>query len=291
MGASYAGKAPPGGPLPACAGVGLRSVHLRQVLAEQPAIPWFEIHSENVFAEGGFPVASLARIRESYPVSLHGIGLSLGSADPLNEAHLARLGAAVERFVPALVSEHLSWSSIGGRYLNDLLPLPYTEEALSHMVSRVGIVQDRLRRRILIENPSAYLVCEDADYSEWDFLVALARRSGCGVLLDVNNLYVNSVNQGFDPRTYMAAIPGTLVEEIHLAGFSVQNVDGHEILIDTHNQRVWPAVWELYRETMAMLGPRPTLIEWDADIPPLAVLMAEAAQADRIMEAICDNAC
>lgn len=264
-------------------GVGLRGAHVRQVLAERPPISWFEVHSENVFSAGGFPIESLMRVRETYPVSLHGVGLSLGSTDPLNVEHIASLCQAIDRFAPVLVSEHLCWTSIDGRYMHDLLPLPYTSEALAHVVSRIEEVQDRLRRRILIENVCAYLEYEVSDYLEWDFLAAVAQKSGCGILLDINNLYVNSVNQGFDPADYIAAIPAKLIEEIHLAGFSVQKVEDREILIDTHNQRVWSPVWELYERTVAWCGPVPTLIEWDADLPSLAVLMDEAQKADAIM--------
>lgn len=278
--------ATPGRPetLAARAGVGLRAPHMSEVACTRPAVAWFEIHSENAFAPGGFSVDTLARVRADYAMSFHGVSLSLGSADPLNEAHLTRLTDVVERFAPVLVSEHVAWTSVGGRYLHDLLPVPYTEEVLHHMSARVAVVQDRLKRRILLENPSTYLVCARSDYDEPAFLVALARASGCGLLLDINNIYVNSVNQGFDPHAYVAAIPADLVEEIHLAGFAVERVLDHEILIDSHDHPVWPAVWALYEYAVSRWGPRPTLIERDAAIPPLASLLLEAARADAVME-------
>lgn len=284
MGRAIAATA--GGPetLAAHAGIGLRAPHMREVACARPAVAWFEIHSENAFAPGGFSVDALARIRADYPLSFHGVGLSLGSADPLNETHLRRLVEVVERFAPALVSEHVAWTSVGGRYLHELLPVPYTEEVLRHMSARVAVVQDRLKRRILLENPSTYLVSARSDYDEPAFLAALAQASGCGLLLDINNIHVNSVNQGFDPRAFVAAIPAGLVEEIHLAGFAVERVLGHDILIDTHDHPVWPEVWALYEYAVSRWGPRPTLIERDAAIPPLASLLLEAARAEAVME-------
>lgn len=271
-------------PIPARAGVGLRAEHYRDVLETRPAVGWFEVHSENYFGEGGRPLAFLEAIGAQYPLSLHGVGLSLGSTDELSRTHLASLKQLIDRFQPGLVSEHLSWSSIGGRYLNDLLPLPYTEEALRHVVARITQVQDYLGRQILIENISRYLEYKHTTIAEWDFLTAVAGQSDCGILLDVNNIYVNAVNHGFDALTYLRAIPRDLVQEIHLAGFTVNRFEGGEIIIDSHNRPVADAVWALYREAIHRFGPRPTLIEWDTELPALTVLISEAHQADAIME-------
>ncbi len=270
--------------IPARAGIGLRAEHYDAVLETRPPVGWLEVHSENYFGAGGKPLDYLERIRAHYPLSLHGVGLSIGSTDPLDHQHLAKLKGLIKRFEPALVSEHLSWSSVGGRYFNDLLPLPYTEEALYHMIARVAQVQDVLGRQILIENPSSYLQYAESAIPEWEFLVVLAERTGCGVLLDVNNIYVSARNHGFDADAYLRAVPRHVVREIHLAGFTVNRFDDGEILIDTHNQPVWPAVWALYRQTVQRFGPIPTLIEWDTDLPELAVLVDEARRADAILE-------
>ncbi len=270
--------------IPARAGIGLRAEHYDAVLEDRPPVGWLEVHSENYFGAGGKPQDYLERIRAHYPLSLHGVGLSIGSTDPLDRRHLAKLKDLMRRFEPALVSEHLSWSSVGGRYLNDLLPLPYTEEALYHMIARVAQVQDALGRPILIENPSSYLQYVESAISEWEFLAVLAERTGCGVLLDVNNTYVSARNHGFDAGAYLRAIPPRVVREIHLAGFTVNRFDGGEILVDTHNRPVWPAVWALYRQAVQRFGPIPTLIEWDTDLPELAVLVDEARRADAILE-------
>lgn len=267
-------------PIPAIAGVGLRAPHYREILATKPRIGWFEAHSENFFGEGGQPLAVLDAVRADYPMSLHGVGLSLGSSDPLDTTHLNKLKRLVERVEPCLVSEHLSWSSIDGRFYNELLPLPYSEEALRHMIERVGQMQDTLRRRVLIENITAYVTFNDSSIPEQEFLNMLARATGCGLLLDVNNVYVNSVNHGFDARRFIAGIEAARVEEIHLAGF------GHagEMLADTHGARVCDAVWDLYEFTLDRIGPRPTLIEWDNDLPALGVLLDEAGRAQKMLE-------
>ena len=265
---------------PAGAGIGLRSPHVRQVRDERPAVPWLEVHSENYYADGGPALAALMRIRADYPISLHGVGMSLGSTDPLDRVHLAKLARLVERTEPALVSEHLCWSGVGGRVLNDLLPLPYTEESLAHVCARVTAVQDFLRREILVENVSSYLAFADATIPEWEFVAAVARRTGCGLLCDVNNIHVNAANHGFDAGTYLAAMPREAVAEIHLAGFEATAT----CLVDTHGAPVAPEVWALYRRAIARFGPVPTLIEWDTDIPPLATLLGEAATAQAILE-------
>ncbi|MBK8534613.1 MAG: DUF692 domain-containing protein [Candidatus Competibacteraceae bacterium] len=272
------------GPIPARAGIGLRAEHYDAVLDRRPSVGWLEVHSENYFGAGGKPLDYLEWIRACYPLSLHGVGLSIGSTDPLDRRHLVALKTLIRRFEPALVSEHLSWGSVGGRHFNDLLPLPYTEEALSHLIARVCQVQEILGRQILIENPSSYLQYVGSVIPEWEFLAELARRSGCGVLLDVNNIYVSARNHDFDASAYLRAIPRPMVQEIHLAGFTVNRFDDGEILIDTHNQPVCPAVWALYHQAVQRFGPIPTLIEWDTDLPELAVLVAEAERADAILE-------
>jgi uncharacterized protein (UPF0276 family) len=272
-----------GGEMPVAAGIGLRAQHHLDVLAEAPRVGWFEAHAENYFADGGARIACLERIRAQFPLSLHGVGASLGGTDPLDSEHLAKLERAVRRFQPMLISEHLSWSSAGGRHANDLLPLPYTEEALAHVSARIGIVQDRLGRRILIENVSSYLAFECSHITEWDFLTAVAERSGCGILLDLNNIHVSAHNHGFDARGYVEAIPRELVCELHLAGHTRVTAGNRDLLIDTHSAPVAEAVWDLYRVALERFGPVPTLIEWDAQLPPLAELVAEADRANAIL--------
>jgi uncharacterized protein len=262
------------------AGIGLRTPHVRQVQDERPAVPWLEVHSENYYVDGGPALSALDRIRADYPLSLHGVGMSLGSTDPLDRVHLAKLARLIERTDPALVSEHLCWSGVGGRVLNDLLPLPYTEESLEHVCTRVAQVQDFLGRAIAVENVSSYLAFADATIPEWEFVAAVVRRTGCKLLCDVNNIYVNAVNHGFDADAYLAAMPREAVVEIHLAGFEATPT----CLIDTHGAPVAPPVWALYRRAIALFGPVPTLIEWDTDLPPLATLLAEAATAQAILD-------
>jgi hypothetical protein len=268
-------------PLPVAAGIGLRAPHVAHVLATRPVVGWFEVHSENYYADGGPALAALDRIRTDYPLSLHGVGLSLGSADPLDTTHLAKLKRLIARVEPAAVSEHLCWSGIGGRHLNDLLPLPYTEEALDHVCTRVAQVQDALGRELMVENVSSYLAFADATIPEWEFVAAVARRTGCRLLCDVNNIHVNAVNHGFDADAYLAALPPAAIGEIHLAGFDASG----PCLIDTHGAPVAPEVWALYARAIARFGPRPTLIEWDTDIPAFAVLEREAATAQAVLEA------
>lgn len=268
--------------LPVRPGIGLRAQHHREVLDTRPDVAWWEVHSENFFAAGGVSLRFLDTVRADYPVSLHGVGASLGGVDTLFERHLDRLARLAERIEPAAISEHLCWSSVDGTHFNDLLPLPATREARDRVCARIGRMQERLGRRILIENVSSYVQWLEADYSEWDFLVEVARRAGCGILLDVNNVYVSARNHGFDARRYIDAVPAELVGEIHLAGFD--HCD--DFLVDTHGLPVHPPVWELYDYTLARLGAVPTLIEWDTDIPALSVLMAEAAEAGRRMAAV-----
>jgi hypothetical protein len=248
-------------------------------------VPWFEVHSENYFAAGGAMHVALARIRIDYQLSFHGVGLSLGSADELDIDHLSALRGLVERYDPALISDHICWGAIDGTHLNDLLPLPYTEEALALMVSRIGQVQDALGREFLVENVSSYLNFQGAEMPEWTFVDELVRRSGCGLLLDVNNVYVNSVNHGFDPQTYLRAMPHASVREIHLAGFTRKTNLAAPLLIDTHSRPVSDEVWSLYDAALELCGAQPTLIEWDQDIPDLEVLLAEAARAEERLHA------
>lgn len=267
--------------LPVSAGIGLRSPHVARMRAERPSVGWLEVHSENYFVDGGPVLAALDAIRADYPVSLHGVGMSLGSADPLDASHLARLKRLITRIEPGAVSEHLCWSHVDGRHLNDLLPLPFSDEALALVCERVDAIQTALGRALLVENVSAYLRFADDAMSEWEFVAAVARRTGCKLLFDVNNVHVNAVNHGFDAHAYLEAIPGDAVAEIHLAGFDASG----PCLIDTHGARVAAPVWNLYRAAIARFGPRPTLIEWDTDIPALEVLLDEAAQAQSILEA------
>ena len=271
------------GPVPATAGIGLRAPHIHDLLETRPALRWVEVHSENYFG-GGIPCDYLLRVRRDHAVSLHGVGLSIGSTDALDSAHLRELAQLIDRVQPALVSEHLSWSSVGGQCFNDLLPLPYTEEALSHCVSRVQAVQERLGRQILVENISSYLEFGHSTIPEPEFLAELARISGCGILLDVNNVYVSAVNHGFDPYRYLEALPGAAIQEIHLAGFTRKCFSGVDLLIDTHDRRVVPEVWRLYDAAIGRFGPRPTLIEWDTDLPALDALLLEASKAQSILE-------
>lgn len=267
--------------IPAQAGIGLRSQHHREALQDKPAVAWFEVHSENFFGAGGPNLHYLDAIRKDYPVSLHGVGLSLGSTDPLDMEHLSRLKALIARCEPGLVSEHLAWSSVAGRYMNDLLPLPYSEEALQHICARIGQIQDYLGRRILIENLSSYVRFNHSTIPEWEFLASAARLTGCAILLDVNNIYVSAVNHDFDPYHYIQAIPSAAIEEVHLAGFE----DNGDYLLDTHGAPISEAVWQLYRHALRCHGNKPTLIEWDTDIPALPVLLQEAMRAQSIMEA------
>lgn len=271
--------AAPAAAIPAHAGIGLRAPHYGEILGTRPAIGWLEVHSENYFG-GGQPLWFLERMRAHYPVSLHGVGLSLGCAGRLDRDHLRKLGRLVDHIDPGLVSEHLSWGAVAGRHLNDLLPLPYTEEALERVCAHVREAQDFLGRRILVENISSYVRWRHDAIPEAVFVAEVARRTGCGLLLDVNNVFVSAVNHGFDPSAWLATIPGDLVGEIHLAGFD----EGTDCLVDTHGRRVSMAVWRLYRETVRRIGPRPTLIEWDTDLPALSVLLDEAAIAQGVLE-------
>lgn len=268
----------------AMTGIGLRVPHLADISNDRPSIGFLEIHAENYLA----PTAALRtveRLRCDYPLSIHAVGLSLGSVDGLDEAHLDRVVALVERVEPMLVSDHLSWSSLGGRYYNDLLPLPYTEEALAVVVRNVQRLQERLGRRVSIENPSCYLGFRHSTLSEPEFLAEVVRRSGCGLLLDANNVVVTAHNLRLDPAGWLEDLPVHAVTEYHLAGHAVNDADGEPVLIDDHGSRIDDRVFELFGEMVHRYGRRPTLVEWDTDIPALDVLLGEARRAARMLEA------
>ena len=274
--------------IPASTGIGLRHPHDEQ-LAREPAdaplrTPWIEVHSENFLCDGGPRLALLADVRRRYPVSCHGVGLSLGSAEGLDLDHLKRLRHLFAWVRPGLVSEHLSWSVTRGVYLNDLLPLPYTEECARVLCRNISHAQDALGRQILVENPSRYLDFSDSAMTEAAFLTLLVEKTGCGLLLDVNNVYVSTINTGGDAEGFIRALPAEAVGEIHLAGHSVEGDGDDRVLIDTHSTRVCAEVWDLYRTTVTHLGPRPTLIEWDRELPELEILLDEARIAERLMK-------
>jgi uncharacterized protein (UPF0276 family) len=265
-------------------GVGLRAAHYEDVLAGPRRTAWFEAISENYMDSGGRPLRILERVRTDYPVALHGVGLSIGGSEPLDRCYLRSLKALIDRVEPALVTDHLCWTSVGGRHIYDLLPLPYTEETLGHVVERVRDVQQFLGRRILLENPSTYVAFRHSAFTEWEFLAALAEQADCGILLDVNNVYVSAYNHGFDPLRYLDAVPPERVGQIHLAGFT----DMGTYLFDTHSAPVSDAVWRLYAHAVRRFGAVSTLVEWDADIPGFERLCAEAASASNIAQEVGD---
>ena len=277
------------GPIPAAAGIGLRFPHHDLVLEGRPQIAWFEVHAENYFG-GGAARQVLTNVRRDYPLSLHGVGLSLGSAEELDGRHLQRIAELVESIEPALVSEHLSWSVVGGQYLADLLPLPMTEEALDVVCRHVEQTQAALQRRILIENPSTYLQFRHSTIPEWEFMTAVAQRTGCGILCDVNNIFVSASNHGWNAERYLNALPAAAVGEIHLAGHALRTLDnGRSVRIDDHGSSVCAEVWALYVQALRRFGAKPTLIEWDTNIPEFEVLLDEAAQAATLMRAVAAN--
>lgn len=261
-------------------GVGLRRDHFDRILAGPAQVDWFEAISENFMVAGGRPLDVLTRVRERYPIVLHGVSLSIGSADPLDEAYLDRLDALAKRFEPAWVSDHLCWTGVGGRQAHDLLPLPYTVQALEHVVGRVLRVQERLGRPIVLENVSSYVAYAHSAMPEWEFLAEVARRSGCGILLDINNIYVSSKNHRFDPRAYLQGVPKEAVRQFHLAGHSNQG----SFLLDTHDHPVIDEVWDLYRDAVRRFGPVSTLVEWDDRIPEFERLEQESIRARGIQE-------
>lgn len=264
-------------------GIGLRYEHLEQILEEKPDISWLEFHAENFFSEDNLATQQLEKIRENYPLSMHGVGLSLGSADELNQKHLQQLKKNINRFEPQLISEHLSWSSVDGNYFNDLLPLPYTQESLDNFVTKIKQTQDYLGRQILIENPSSYIQFAQSDMNEWDFYAQLPKRTGCGLLFDVNNVFVSSFNHNFEVDDYLNAVNGEDIQEIHLAGFAINSYEKGDIYIDNHGSKVKKEVWDLYQKTIDKFGQKPTLIEWDTDVPELSILLAEAKKAQNIL--------
>ena len=272
--------------LPWRAGIGLKPEHFRDVLASRPDIGFFEVHAENYMVDGGPFHHFLGRVREHYPLSLHGVGLSIGGEGPLDEAHLDRLARLIERYEPASFSEHLAWSSHGDTFLNDLLPVPYDRPTLDRVCRHIDHVQERLQRRMLLENPSTYLEFEASTMSETQFLREVLQRTGCGLLLDVNNVHVSCTNHGRDGLVYLRELPLDAVGEVHIAGFARgADASGAPLLIDSHGSPVDDVVWSLYAHVVARLGPVATLLERDNDVPALAILLAEAGRADTVMAA------
>ncbi len=267
--------------LPPRAGLGLKPEHYTEILTTRPDVGFFEVHAENYMGDGGPPHRALAAIAEHYALSLHGVGLSIGAARPLDRNHLARLRKLIDRYKPQSFSEHLAWSTHDCGFLNDLLPLPYTPETLERVMAHVDMVQQATGRRMLLENPSTYILFEDSTINEIDFLDAIAERSGCGLLLDVNNVMVSAVNHGLDPFAYIDGFPTEHVGEIHLAGYD-ETLDGQgdRLLIDAHGSTVRDDVFALYRHTVSRTGPVATLIEWDNNVPAFSILLAEAERAD-----------
>jgi uncharacterized protein (UPF0276 family) len=271
-------------PIPARAGVGFKLEHYREIVEQQPDIGWFEVHAENYMEEGGPPHRFLSALRQCYPLSVHGVGLSIGADAPLDRDHLLRLKAVCDRYQPGLVSEHLAWSTHDGVYLNDLLPLPYNKSTLQRVCEHIDEVQACLRRKILLENPSTYVLFENSEMTEVEFLAAVVKATGCSLLLDVNNVHVSAINHEFDAGAYVDSFPIEHVGEIHLGGYAEDSDDtGARLLIDAHGSPVTAPVWVLYERVIARGGSKPTLIEWDNDIPAWPALFAEAQRADYIL--------
>ncbi|MCV2881286.1 DUF692 domain-containing protein [Actibacterium sp. XHP0104] len=273
--------------LPNLPGVGYKPQHFAALVDDPGAVAWLEIHAENYMGDGGRPLAQLRHLAERFPISVHGVGLSIGGEDPLDADHLARLKHLVGWLSPARFSEHLAWSTHDSAFLNDLLPLPYTADTLARVCDHIDQVQDVLGRQMLLENPSTYLAFDETTWAEVDFLAEIARRTGCGLLLDVNNVFVSATNQQTDPYAYIDAFPLAHVGEIHLGGHDDDTDDtGAPLLIDSHGKPVVDPVWALYAHTLARAGARPTLIEWDNDVPDWPVLEHEAAQAGALLEQV-----
>jgi uncharacterized protein (UPF0276 family) len=276
--------------LPKSSGVGFKPQHFDAIQAGEPPIGFVEIHAENYMGAGGAPHTQLRALCERFALSIHGVGLSIGSAQPLDRQHLARVKALCDRYQPASFSEHLAWSTHDGNFLNDLLPLPYTAETLNHVAAHVDEVQATLRRQILLENPSTYVVFAQSTISETDFLAEVSRRTGCGLLLDVNNVFVSACNHATNPHAYLRSFPLSRVQEIHLGGHDEQTDDsGAPLLIDAHSSSVADPVWALYEGVIARTGPLPTLIEWDNDVPDWPVLASEARAAAAILQRAARN--
>ena len=261
-------------------GLGLRRQHYDDVLDQRPAVDWFEIISENYMVDGGKPLDYLSKIREHYPMVMHGVSMSIGSIEPLNREYLKRLKTLIERVEPAWFSDHLCWTGVNELNMHDLLPMPYTEEALFHVVDRIKQVQDYLGRQMLVENVSSYISYSESEMTEWEFLREISERADCFILLDINNIYVSSFNHEFDPYTYLAAMPGDRIRQIHLAGHTQE----HDLIIDTHDQPIADPVYELYAAAIERFGPISTMIERDDNIPPLSTLLDELEQVRRIGE-------
>ncbi|PHR85332.1 MAG: hypothetical protein COA59_02975 [Colwellia sp.] len=268
-------------------GLGLRHRHFQEFIEDKPDVPWLEVHTENFFSQHSTSSKYLAKISQNYPISAHCVGLSIGSAAvacPVREQHLQHIKKTVDWLQPSMISDHLSWSASDGvHYLPDLLPILYTEEAFNIVSKNINRVQDVLQRQILIENPSSYLRFNDSTILEWDFLAELSKVTGCGLLLDVNNIYVSAFNHGFDALTYLECLPVAAVKEMHLAGYSIDIIENKEVYIDTHGQKVYDGVWQLYEKAIQRFGEVPTLIEWDTDVPELSVLLAEKYKAEAII--------
>lgn len=276
-----------GGVLPSRSGLGLKPEHFRTILETLPDLGFFEIHAENYLVDGGPYHHYLTQIRSHYPLSIHGVGLSIGGQAPLDEAHLDRLAALIERYQPQSFSEHLAWSSHAGTFLNDLLPLPYDGATLARVCAHIDRTQERLRRRMLLENPATYVEFSSSTFTESEFIGEVVRRTGCGLLLDVNNVFVSCVNHRRDPHAFIDSLPLAATAEIHLAGFAEdRDAAGDPLLIDSHGAAVADAVWDLYRFALHRVGPQPTLIERDHDIPAFTVLLAEAQRADIMLSAL-----
>lgn len=271
-------------PLPPMPGMGFKSEHFEDIRATRPNLGFLEVHAENYMGAGGPPHRQLAALRQDYALSLHGVGLSIGGPDRPDPAHLRRLRELIVRYEPASFSEHLAWSSHGGDYLNDLLPLPYTPETLQIVCDHVDEVQASLGCRLLLENPSTYVLFAQSSLTETEFLAEIARRTGCGLLLDVNNVFVSCTNHRTDPGAWLAAFPLQAVGEVHLGGHACEDLPSGPLLIDDHGSPVADPVWQLYEEVIAQVGPLPTLIEWDNDVPAFPVLLAEAHRAARLLQ-------
>jgi uncharacterized protein (UPF0276 family) len=272
------------------AGTSLKHEHISAIDANPPSNHFFEVHAENYMGAGGAPHRILERIRRDYPISLHGVCMSIGGPNPIDPVHLERFRDLVDRYEPALVSEHLAWSTHQDVFFNDLLPLPYNEASLAHVAAHINQVQDHIRRPLLLENPSAYLTFTNATMSETDFIRSLASKTGCGLLLDVNNVFVSATNQSFSAADYLASLPIEHVQEIHLAGHATQTDDeGDVLLIDSHDRRVADPVWDLFETVIRVRGAVPTLIEWDSDLPPWETLRAEASAAANVLARYCEG--
>ncbi len=272
--------------IPNDCGIGLRNPHYQYILAEKPNIPWLEVHSENFFNTNSILAKQLLKIREYYPLSMHGVGLSLGSSNGVSTTHLNLLKQTITIYQPSLISEHLSWSVVDNKYFNDLLPLPYTKESLINFADNVKKTQDYLNRQILIENPSTYISFAQQDMPEWEFYAQLPSITGCGLLFDVNNIVVNGHNHSFNPNQYLKVINKDDVYEIHLAGAKINSYENRQIMIDNHGSKVSAKVWDLYQQTLDYFGKKPTLIEWDTNIPKISVLLNEAQKAQTKLDEI-----